>query len=93
MTGRPRPTAEYITVAGEPPGMALGIVRTLQLARTLVVAGPVGLIGAFSLLEGRYVHGVFFVTAALGLVGVSEYVYLRLADRTVGRLRNVRGGE
>ena len=76
--------------------MPLGIVRTLQLAGTLVVAGPVGLIGVFSLLEGRYVHGVFFVTAALGLVGVSEYVYLRVTDRTVGRLqrlRNVRDGE
>lgn len=76
--------------------MALGIVRTLQLAGTLVVAGPVGLIGVFSLLEGRYAHGVFFLTAALGLVGVSEYVYLRVTDRTIGRLRglrDVRGGE
>lgn len=76
--------------------MALGIVRTLQLAGTLVVAGPVGLIGVFSLLEGRYTHGVFFLTAAFGLIGVSEYMYLRLTDRTVGRLRrlrNVRGGE
>lgn len=76
--------------------MPLGIVRTLQLAGTLVVAGPVGLIGVFSLLEGRYTHGVFFLAAALGLVGVSEYMYLRLTDRTVGRLRrlgNIRGGE
>lgn len=74
----------------------MGIIRTLQLVATLVVAGPVGLVGVFSLLEGRYTHGVFFLGAALGLVVVSEYVYVRLTDRTVGRLRrlkNVRGGE
>jgi len=76
--------------------MPLGIVRTLQLAGTLVVAGPVALIGVFSLLEGRYGYGIFFLAAAIALVGVSEYVYVRLTDRTVGRLKrlkNVRGGE
>ena len=70
--------------------MAFGIVRTLQLAGTLVVAGPVGLVGVFNLLEGRYALGVFFLAAALGLVGVSEYVYVRLTDRTVGRLRRLK---
>ncbi len=76
--------------------MAFGIVRMLQLAGTLVIAGPVGLVGVFNLLEGQYALGVFFLAAALGLVGVSEYVYVRLTDRTVGRLRrikNVRGKE
>ncbi len=74
--------------------MAFGIVRTLQLVGTLVVAGPVGLIGVFSLLDGRYGYGIFFLAAAIGLVVVSEYVYVRLTDRTVGRLKrlkNVRG--
>ncbi len=75
--------------------MALGIVRTLQLAATLVVVGPVGLVGLFNLLGGEYALGAFFLAAAVGLVFVSEYVYLRLTDRTVGRVRrlkNIRGG-
>lgn len=76
--------------------MALGIIRTLQLAATLVVVGPVGLVGTFNLLDGEYALGAFFLAAAIGLVIVSEYVYLRLTSRTVGRLRglkNIRGGE
>lgn len=70
--------------------MTIGIVRTLQLAATLVVAGPVGLVGAFSLLDGEYATGAFFLGAALGLVFLSEYVYIRLTDRTVGRLRRLK---
>lgn len=75
--------------------MALGIIRTLQLIATLVVVGPVGLVGLFNLLEGEYALGAFFLAAAIGIVIVSEYVYTRLTNRTVGRLRrlkNVRGG-
>lgn len=74
----------------------MGIIRTLQLVATLVVAGPVALVGVFSLLDGRYLHGIFFISASLGLVIVSEYIYLRLTDRTIGRvkrLKNIRGGE
>jgi hypothetical protein len=76
--------------------MTIGIIRTIQLAATLVVAGPIALVGAFNLLEGNYPLAAFFLAAALGLVAVSEYVYVRLTDRTVGRLRrlrNIRGGE
>jgi hypothetical protein len=76
--------------------MALGIVRSLQLIATLVVAGPVALVGVLNVLEGRYPLGAFFLAAAIGLLVVSEYVYLRLADRTVGRvkrLKNIRGGK
>ncbi|MUV86915.1 hypothetical protein GJ631_10145 [Natronomonas sp. CBA1123] len=76
--------------------MAFGIVRSLQLIATLVVAGPVALVGVLNVIEGRYVLGAFFLAAAVGLVVVSEYMYLRLADRTVGRvkrLKNIRGGE
>ncbi|MCY4729528.1 hypothetical protein KY092_03015 [Natronomonas gomsonensis] len=76
--------------------MAFGIVRSLQLIATLVVAGPVALVGVLNVVEGRYVIGAFFLAAAVGLVVVSEYVYLRLADRTVGRvkrLKNIRSGE
>jgi hypothetical protein len=70
--------------------MAVGIVRSLQLIATLTVAGPVGLVGILNLLEGRYTPGVFFLAAAIGLVVVSEYVYLRIADRTVGRLKRLK---
>jgi hypothetical protein len=76
--------------------MAFGIVRSLQLIATLVVAGPVALVGVLNVIEGRYALGAFFLAAAVGLVVVSEYMYLRLADRTVGRvkrLKNIRGGE
>lgn len=76
--------------------MAIGIIRTLQLAATLVVAGPVGIVGVSSLLKGRLLFGALFLAAAVGLVLLSEFVYVRLTDRTVGRLRrlkNVRGGE
>ena len=76
--------------------MAMGILRSLQLVGTLVVAGPVGLVGVFNLLEGQYGLGVFFLAAAIGLVIVSEYVYLQITNRTVGRVRrlkNIRGGD
>lgn len=76
--------------------MAIGIVRTLQLVGTLVVAGPIGLVGLFNLLEGEYVLAAFFLSASVGLVLLSEYVYVRLTDRTVGRLRrlkDIRGRE
>jgi len=66
--------------------VALGIVRSLQLLATLVVAVPVALVGLFNLLEGRYGIGLFFAAMAVGLVGVSEYVYTRLTDRTLGRV-------
>lgn len=74
--------------------MALGIVRSLQLVSTLVLAGPVGLVGVLNLLDGRYGYGVFFLVVAVGLVAVSEYLYVRLTDGTVGRVKrltNVRG--
>ncbi len=75
--------------------MAIGIIRMLQLIATLTVAGPVGLVGVFNILEGEYALGAFFLLAAIGLVVVSEYIYVRLTDKTVGRLRrlkNIRGG-
>jgi hypothetical protein len=74
--------------------VALGIIRSLQLVATLVVAGPVGLVGILNLLEGRYPYGVFFLVAAIGLVAISEYLYVQLTNRTVGRvkrLKNIRG--
>lgn len=70
--------------------MAFGIVRSLQLVATLVVAVPVALVGLFNVLEGRVLLGAVFVAMAAGLVGVSEYVYTRLTDRTVGRIRRLK---
>jgi hypothetical protein len=73
--------------------VAFGIVRSVQLTATLVVAVPVALVGVLTVLEGRIATGAVFVVMAVGLVLVSEYVYARLTDRTVGRLsrlRNVR---
>ncbi|WP_299233895.1 DUF7533 family protein [Natronomonas sp.] len=76
--------------------MAIGVVRTVQSVATLVVAGPIGLVGLINILEGEYALAAFFLAVSLGLVLLSEYVYVRLTDRTVGRLRrlrDVRGGE
>ena len=70
--------------------MAPGLVRSVQLVGTLVVAIPVALLGVLTALEGRSVTGIFFVAMAVGLVAVSEYVYKRLTDRTVGRLGRLR---
>ena len=70
--------------------MAPGIVRSVQLVGTLVVAVPLGLLGVLTALEGRYATGALFVAMAVGLVVVSEYVYTRLTDRTVGRLKRLR---
>ncbi|QLD89907.1 hypothetical protein HWV07_13065 [Natronomonas salina] len=68
----------------------MGVVRSLQFVGTLVVAGPVAMVGVFNLLEGQYGLGAFFLVAALGLLAVSEYVYVRLTDKTVGRVRRLK---
>ena len=68
----------------------MGIVRSLQFVATLVVAGPIAMVGLFNLLEGQYAQGAFFLVAALGLLAVSEYVYVRLTDRTVGRVKRLK---
>ena len=70
--------------------MALGIVRSLQLLATLVIAVPVALVGVFTILDGRLLLGAVFLGLAVGLVAVSEYVYTRLTNRTVGRLRRLK---
>jgi hypothetical protein len=69
----------------------MGIVRSLQFVATLVVAGPIAMVGAFNLAAGQYAQGAFFLVAALSLLALSEYVYVRLTDRTVGRVRRLKG--
>ena len=68
----------------------MGIVRSLQLLTTLVIAVPVALVGVFNVLDGRLLLGAVFLGMAVGLVAVSEYVYTRLTDRTVGRLKRLK---
>ena len=70
--------------------MAMGIVRSLQLLTTLVIAVPVALVGVSTILDGRLLLGAVFIGMAVGLVAVSEYVYTRLTDRTVGRLKRLK---
>ena len=70
--------------------MAMGIVRSLWLLTTLVIAVPVALVGVSTILDGRFLLGTVFLGMAVGLVAVSEYVYMRLTDRTVGRLERLK---
>ena len=70
--------------------MAMGIVRSLWLLTTLVIAVPVALVGVSTILDGQLPLGAVFFGMAVGLVAVSEYVYTRLTDRTVGRLKRLK---
>lgn len=74
----------------------MGVLRTLQFVGTVIVAGPVALIGVFLAFEGQYRQAAAFLGVAIGFALVSEYVYLSVVNRTVGRLkrlRNVRDGD
>jgi hypothetical protein len=68
----------------------VGILRSLQFVATLVVAGPVAMVGVLNLIEGRHAQGAFFLAAALGLLVVSEFVYVRVTAGTVGRVRRLK---
>ena len=67
--------------------MALGIVRSLWLLTTLVIAVPVALVVVSTVLDGRLPLGAAFFGMAVGFVAVSEYIYARVTDRIVGRLK------
>jgi hypothetical protein len=54
--------------------MARGILETVMLAATLVVAVPVALLGVEFLLGGRTVFGVGLLAAAAGILLVHRYV-------------------
>lgn len=66
----------------------MGVVRLLQLAVTVVVAGPAALVGVLAILDG-HVEGAVFIGLAVAFVVLSEYLYLRLTDRAAGRLRRL----
>ena len=68
----------------------MGIVRTLQLLATLVVAGPVALVGVWNALDGQYQQAAVFIGMAVVFVVISEYAYLRFVDKTVGRLKRLK---
>lgn len=67
----------------------MGLIRSLQLVVTLVIAGPAALVGVLAVIDGHYQQGALFIGLAVAFVILSEYVYLRLTDRTVGRLRRL----
>jgi len=67
----------------------MGIVRTVQFVATLVVAGPMALAGLFHAFDGQYPQAAAFLAVALVVVLLSEYLYVRVTDGTVGRLRRL----
>jgi len=67
--------------------MAMGIVRSLWLLTTLVIAVPVALVGVSTILDGQLPLGAVFFGMAVGFVAVSEYIYARVTDRIVGQLK------
>ena len=72
--------------------MARGILETIGLAATLVLAIPIGLFGAEHLVRGELVAGVAYVGIAGGLVVVEEYLTTptdvpgMVAEQTVGKV-------
>lgn len=72
--------------------MSRGLVATLQLAASVVVAVPVAAFGLFQLAEGSPGLGVLFLALAAGVVAFEELVTSPsdlpgiLAERVGGRL-------
>jgi len=72
--------------------MARGILETIGLAATLVLAIPIALFGAEHLVRGEYVAGVAYVGIAVGMVAVEQYLTTPtdmpglVAEKTVGRV-------
>ena len=72
--------------------MARGILETIGLAATLVLAIPIALFGAEHLVRGEYVAGVVYVGIAVGLVVVEQYLTTptdvpgMVAEKTVGKV-------
>ncbi|PSQ01423.1 hypothetical protein BRC94_04110 [Halobacteriales archaeon QS_5_70_17] len=70
--------------------MARGIVGTLQLLGTVVLAAPLALLGVQFLLSGRELTGALFVVLAAAMIALEEYlttpqdVPAKAAERAVG---------
>ncbi|MFB6361190.1 MAG: hypothetical protein ABEH59_07685 [Halobacteriales archaeon] len=69
----------------------MGLLRSLWQLSTLVVAGPVAVVGLLNLFEGQVVTGALFIGLALAFAGVSEYAFARATGGTLGRLRDLTG--
>lgn len=67
----------------------MGLLRSLWQLTTIVVAGPLALVGVLTLAEGRYGAGAFFVGLAVSFALLSEVMYLRATGGTVDRLRRL----
>jgi len=72
--------------------MARGILETIGLAATLVLAVPIALFGAEHLVRGEFLAGVLYVGIAVGLVVVEQYLTTPtdvpglVAEKTVGKV-------
>ena len=72
--------------------MARGILETIGLAATLVLAIPIALFGAEHLVRGELVAGTLYVGIAVGLVVVEQYLTTptdvpgMVAEETVGKV-------
>jgi len=72
--------------------MARGILETIGLAATLVLAIPIALFGAEHLVRGELVAGAVYVGIAVGLVLVEQYLTTptdvpgMVAEGTVGKV-------
>lgn len=67
----------------------MGLLRSVWQLTTLVIAGPATVVGLLALLDGRYPEGALFIGLAVTFAAISEYAYVRLTGRTVGRLRRL----
>ncbi|MFC6756467.1 MULTISPECIES: DUF7533 family protein [Haloarcula] len=72
--------------------MARGILETIGLAATLVLAIPIALFGAEHLIRGELLAGALYVGIAVGLVLVEQYLTTptdvpgMVAEETVGKV-------
>lgn len=70
--------------------MPRGILETVGLAATLILAIPIALFGAEHLVRGELAAGGLYVGIAVGLVLVEQYLTTptdvpgKLAEKTVG---------
>ncbi|WP_262174791.1 DUF7533 family protein [Haloarcula laminariae] len=72
--------------------MARGILETIGLAATLMLAIPIALFGAEHLVRGELFAGVAYVGIAVGLVVIEQYLTTptdipgKVAEKTVGNI-------
>jgi len=76
-----------------------GIIGTIQLAGTLVLALPVGLLGVEKLLAGQTAVGAAFVGVAALMVALEEYLTTpgdvpgSIAQKTLGKVAKTHDDE